>query len=261
MKLNSQDLLRQGVFIGRMTPRINIQRLINNIRPVITEHHLIRLGSEQDGGYLIPDVLDQIGVCYSPGVDVNSSFEIDLLQKYSIGSHLADFSVDSPPKNFLPISFTKKFIGCNINNDTITLEKWLEETGNHSNDDLLLQMDIEGGEYESIIATGGQLLSRFKIIAIEIHNVESWGHPVFFKIVKVFFDKLLHDHYVIHNHPNNCCGLADLGGVIVPRVFELTLIRKDVATPCGYQRIFPNALDRPNILNAPDLHLPRNWYD
>ena len=86
------------------------------------------------------------------------------------------------------------------------------------------------------------------------------GFRLFFKIAKVFFDKLLHDHYVIHNYPNNFCGLTDLGGVIVPRVFELTLIRKDAATPRGYQRIFPNTLDRPNILNAPDLHLPQNWY-
>ena len=67
----------------------------------------IRIGSENDGGYLIPDDLYDIGACYSPGVDVNVSFEKELLISKNINSHLADFSVNAPPDGFTPLSFTK----------------------------------------------------------------------------------------------------------------------------------------------------------
>ena len=40
-------------------------------------------------------------------------------------------------------------------------------------------MDIEGGEYETILTTPAEILNRFRIMIIEIHDVESWSHPYF----------------------------------------------------------------------------------
>ena len=143
----------------------------------------------------------------------------------------------------------------------MTLDTWIEHTpGLEKDGDLLLQMDIEGAEYSSLLSLSPKNLKRFRILIIEFHNIESWGDPAFFKIVTATFKKLLTYFMVVHNHPNNCCGLVNLGGVLAPRVFELTLIRRDRSGSLGRCESFPHELDRPNLLERPDLVLPANWF-
>ena len=73
--------------------------------------------------------------------------------------------------------------------------------------------------------------------------MESWAHPAFFGVACAFFDRLLSLFHVVHNHPNNCCGLVDLGGFLMPRVFELTLLRKEPgASPAALARAFVDAV-------------------
>ncbi len=259
-ELNKYTLFENGIFVDQMTPREDIIDLIQELRPVKTQFELIRLGAEFDGGYLLPDDLSEIEVCFSPGVDVNASFEIDIKTKYGIESHLADYSVDLPPMEFKPKSFIKKFIGPVNNNEYITLSTWIQKSEElKAKKDLLLQMDIEGGEYLSILSTPDEIINNFRIIVIEIHNIEDWGHKNYFGVVKNFFNKLTKNFWIVHNHPNNCCGLVNLGGVIAPRVFELTLLRKDRGVFAGYVDRFPHLLDRPNLKERPDLVLPMGW--
>jgi hypothetical protein len=235
-----------------------IQKLINSLRPVKTKFDLIRVGGDNDGGYLIPNDLSGITACFSPGVADTASFEIDLCKR-GIGSHLADASVDAPPKNFTPRSFTKKYLG-GYNNDTyMTLPVWMYEQRAFMGD-LILQMDIEGGEYTTLLCTPPDVLRKFRIIAVEIHNVQTWFNPLAWEVVKAFFEKLLEDFRVVHNHPNNNCPFIEADGILMPTVFELTLLRKDRAEPIGYCTEFPHPLDQPNVLDKPDRPLPEEWY-
>lgn len=253
------DLLSRGIFVDPVVPIDRIKQLVQKIRPIKTNIELLRIGAEEDGGYLIPNDLAGIGSCYSPGVDQIASFETDLL-KFGIPSHLADYSVDAPPKGTSVASFIKKYIGANSSGNFISLEKWIEDT-NDSNDtrDLLLQMDIEGGEYESILSTPNFVLNRFRIIAIEFHNIETWAQSHFLSLVEATFEKLLNLFYVVHNHPNNAMGIVDLNGFLAPRLFELTLLRKDrISSIDGYANL-PHILDRPNLLDRPDLQFPLDW--
>jgi hypothetical protein len=41
----------------------------------VTDVPLIRLGADGDGGYLVPDDLEDVAACFSPGVDDRASFE------------------------------------------------------------------------------------------------------------------------------------------------------------------------------------------
>jgi hypothetical protein len=43
-------------------------------------YNLIRIGKKKDGGYLIPDILNKINYCFSPGVGLSTDFE-DYLKK------------------------------------------------------------------------------------------------------------------------------------------------------------------------------------
>ena len=258
---NKYELLQRGLYAQHMTAPARIMQLIRNIRPISTWHELVRIGGDADGGYLVPQDLRDIAVCFSPGVDTNASFEIDLLNRYGINSRLADYSVDEVPMHFRAKSFIKKFLGSYDSEKFITLDAWMEQQEEYpGNQDFLLQMDIEGSEYKTLLSLSERNLRRFRIILVEIHNVENWCDPAFFDIAETVFAKLLKYFHVVHNHPNNCCGIVNMGGVLAPRVFELSLIRRDRAFPAGHQDSFPHALDRPNLVDRPDLILPEAWY-
>jgi hypothetical protein len=47
--------------------------------------------------------------------------------------------------------------------------------------------------------------------------------------------------------------------VQIPRVLELTLLRRDRVVATGYRDDFPHALDRDNT-SRPPLPLPSMWY-
>lgn len=261
-RLLKNFLSHRSVYIERAVEPQNIIHLVKKIRPLKTRFDLIRVGGASDGGYLLPDDLADIGVCFSPGVAGTATFEMDLLHSHQIGSHLADFSVDAPPMNFQPVSFTKKFIGT-VNNDMfMTLDQWVhDQTDQSITKDLLLQMDIEGWEYPTLLSTSEETLKKFRIIVLELHDIESWGHPHFFRIADAFFAKLLTHFYVVHNHPNNFCGTINLGGFESPRVIEITLLRKDRSEVFGFCSQFPHQLDVPNVEKYADIALPTGWYE
>jgi hypothetical protein len=239
-----------------------LKELVKALRPVKTKFELIRLGGANDGGYLIPNDLEGIVACYSPGVADTASFEVDLCKR-GIGSHLADGSVDGAPKGFTPRSFTKKYLDGYNDEDNIDLVNWLIKTeAFHSKNsgDLILQMDIEGGEYTTIINTSRGLLENFRIICIEVHDTDAWFNPIAWNTVSTFFAKLTQEFHVVHNHPNNNCGTVNANGFILPRVFELTLLRKDRSEALGFVEDLPHPLDAPNVTDKPVLELPKEWY-
>lgn len=261
MQPNKYQLLSEGLYIQTITPEYRLLSLIEKLRPVRADLDLIRIGSDSDGGYLVPNDLNGISACFSPGVGPTSSFEEDLFTRFSIPSHLCDYSVSGPPGNFKPASFEKKFLGATEDDRFTTLNNWMEKSPEYDLEtDLILQMDIEGGEYTAILSTEEDKLKRFRIIIVEFHNAEHWSDPAFFEIADSTFSKLLKHFYVLHIHPNNYGNLLRLGQVIVPDVFELSLVRKDRCTPIGNPETLPHALDRPCNPNNPEIILPEYWY-
>jgi hypothetical protein len=71
---------------------------------------------------------------------------------------------------------------------------------------------------------------------------------------------LCQDFYIVHNHPNNYGKSVRKGRLVIPRVLEMTLLRKDRADPTGFASTFPHALDRKNAPEQRDATLPRAWY-
>jgi hypothetical protein len=236
-----------------------LQDLLVSLYPVKTKFDLVRIGGNNDGGYLVPDDLEGIIACFSPGVDVTATFEKDLLSR-GIKSHLADASIDAPPDGLEVASFTKKYLD-GVNTDGyMTLTSWMHEqlaiTG-----DYILQMDIEGGEYATILTADRNTLNSFRIIVIEIHDVQHWfNNLIAWGLVQTFFAKLLQDFNVVHNHPNNNCPFIEVDGILMPTVFELTFLRKDRSPTTGFCTEFPHPLDMPNVLDKPDRPLPKGMY-
>ena len=64
-----------GTDVGRRTQTQDLRELIRALHPAVPGRELIRLGPEGDGGYLLPDDLDGVQCCFSPGVSTESRFE------------------------------------------------------------------------------------------------------------------------------------------------------------------------------------------
>jgi hypothetical protein len=246
-----------------ITSEMQIRELISKLKPSKTDQPLIRIGPQNDGGYLVPDDLDGISACYSPGVSTESGFEKQLADRGMI-IHLADFSVDGPATEHPNFRFLKKFIGDRNADQFITLEQWINDTDAPQGDDLLLQMDIEGYEYESLITTPLQLLSRFRIIVIEIHDLASLWQPHFFRLATLLFNRLLTFHTCVHIHPNNCATPVTFADLSIPPVMEFTFYRNDRFQKSHASTQFPHPLDASNLIppeQFPEVILPKCWYE
>lgn len=252
-------LVKNGYKFTKITKRKKINKLIKSLYPYRTQYKLIRLGPTGDGGYLLPDYLNEITTLFSPGVSDESGFELDCINR-GIKVFMADKSVEKPnlQTSSEKYNFIKKFIGIENNDEYITLDEWVDSSGIEDND-LMLQMDIEGAEYEAILCTSQQLMNRFRIIIIEFHFLDRLWEPRFFNTVNSVFDKILKTHICVHNHPNNCCGIYSQYNIEIPRVIELTFIRKDCVSSKQFETIFPNDLDFDNT-SEEHIVLPNNWF-
>lgn len=258
-KLKEILIDNKGNILISRTPFERVKALIEKLFPVETDKKLIRVGPDRDGGYLIPDDLDGIEACFSPGVDVMSEFEKACFDR-GMKLFLADKSVEKPNLDLAPesYSFIKKYIGSTDNEGTITMDTWVNnyESGNS---DLLLQMDIEGAEYPSIINMSASLLNRFRILIFEFHYLYEFWNPAFFNIAEIAFSKLLETHTCVHIHPNNCCGNESKFGLEIPKMAEFTFLRNDRIKTRKFATTFPHPLDFDNE-NKPSLVLPNDWY-
>lgn len=241
------------------TPRSNVLSLIESLHPVGVGNPLIRLGPKDgDGGYLIPDDLIGISACYSPGVSYVSGFEKDCAE-LGMKVFMADHSVDAPAEHHENFHFIKKFVGGTTFGKYITLDDWVSETLPNGDSDLMLQMDIEGQEYETLFSTSDKLMRRFRVIAIEFHNLDQFWNLPFFQIASRAFEKILQTHACVHLHPNNCCGSIKKDGLEIPKFMEFTFLRRDRFKGEIKPWCFPNPLDRDNT-KMKTLKLPECWY-
>lgn len=251
----------RGAVAVRATGTATLEQWMQALRPMDAGIPLIRLGGEGDGGYLVPDDLQGVTACFSPGVSGTSSFERACYDR-GMRLYLADHSVDQvgPELEGADFDFRKKFIGSQPLPHYMTLGSWAAAAGAPAGD-WLLQMDIEGGEYEVLLEASPDLLNRFRVICVEFHFLTGVWNEAFFRFVELAFSKLLQDHVCVHIHPNNVCGTKSQGGLEVPDVMEFTFLRRDRVTaglePCAR---FPHPLDARNVLNQPDMRLPDCWW-
>ena len=254
-------LEKKDLVMSTGTDLKKLQELIGNLRPIKTEHELIRMGGLNDGGYLIPDDLTNIYACFSPGVDATSSFELSCLDK-GMKLFLADASVDGVGEELIGLDydFEKKFIGIKIDEDFLTLDEWVDSKLTHSGEDLLLQMDIEGAEYETLIALSRKLLSRFRIICIELHHIGDWVTASNFKFIELALSNITRTHTCVHIHPNNTGHVTNRGGLDLPNTMEFTFLRNDRIAQRQDRSDLPHELDIDCIPSLPHLELPKCWY-
>lgn len=260
-----------GVAVGGLSgssaaDTAEIVEVFEFLKPKASKTPLIRIGGDVDGSYLVPDDLDGIAACFSPGVSRIKYFEDFLADRYGIQSHMCDFTSDveklaTPLKPGMQ-TFDKLWLDVS-GEDSISLEDWLRDHDHQG--DLLLQMDIEGAEYRNILATSEETLARFRVIVLEVHNLKKMlDTPILREVIAPFFEKLGRSFTTIHAHPNNCCGEFTVPStdIRIPNVLELTFIRNDYFVPAPGPAELPHPLDvSRNVRRNPPLFLSEAWCD
>jgi hypothetical protein len=206
----------------------------------------------------VPDDLKGIEACFSPGVSNVAGFERDCAEM-GMKVFMADASVEQPPETHPQFNFIKKYIGCNTQEDFITLSDWVGASLPNSHADLLLQMDIEGYEYETLLSTSSCILQRFRIIVVEFHNLDCLFSEPIFALYSKTFEKILSTHTCVHIHPNNIASSIKVRGLEIPQLAEFTFLRNDRVKSRTFATEFPHPLDRDNS-GKPSLSLPRSCY-
>lgn len=253
-----RQIAHKNQFLVSTTPKGDVMGLIEKLKPLAITHPLVRLGPDGDGGYLVPDVLTDVKACFSPGVSEISGFEQECAEK-GMSVFLADHSVDAPAESHPQFHFTKKYIGSSSQGAFITLDDWVNSSVPNDGAELLLQMDIEGFEYEVLLSLSKELQSKFKVIVIEFHFMDQLWNAPYFSLVSRAFEKLLESHSCVHIHPNNYAQPYDFNGVTIPPLMEMTFLRKDCVEISDDLLAYPHALDADNTTNE-SVVLPKQWF-
>ena len=250
-------LLESGLHVKRRSSDQELEEFLSLIRPKATGADLIRIGAEYDGGYLVPDDLEGIAACFSPGVADTSDFELAMASR-GIPCFMADYSVDAPVVMNPLFDFEKKYLGSYNDDVFMTLGDWVRRK--NVDGDLVLQMDIEGAEYDVIVESTQETLQRFRIIIIEFHHLESLFDKFGLKMLTACFRKLTESFDIVHIHPNNVFPPVKSGAYEILPMVEVTFLRKDRATKSDRKVTIPHPLDRPNDKSRRDFPLPGSWF-
>lgn len=262
------ELLRRGYYIAKAdSPRQELLDFIQLLVPIDVGIPLLRIGSDHNGGYLVPDDLDGVTTLLSPGVGGNSDFEYSLANR-GIKCFLADYSVDGPAVYHSNFIFLKKFIGnkrIGRKGEYLSLDAFLnfakikslelgwDEGGEF---EYALQMDIEGAELEVLLDVSDQCLSKFRFIVLEMHFLERIFHAPLLILYRAIIEKLTRHFYIVHIHPNNAFPSVVRDGIDVPPLLEITLLNRNrVYSSLTRPAKLPHELDEKTVPNNKEVVL------
>lgn len=255
--------LKNEIWIKKIHHQQGLIDFLSRFRKHYVSCDLIRVGGEGDGGYLQPKILESIKYCFSPGVSSTANFEKELSDNYGIKSFMADASVSQPPLIDSNFNFIPKFLASYSSKEFITLSDWLNSTIGSDEGAKILQMDIEGAEYDVLTFEDSDILSGFSIMTIEFHGLHAMFNKDFLHMISGIFEKIYKHFSICHVHPNNNCSVASLYDVEIPDVIEITFVRNDfLPLILNNSNVhLPHQLDRKNLKKNADIVMSKIWWD
>ncbi len=178
------------------------QAWLNELRPVtLTNCSFKRFGSKNDGGYVMcENLLSEVTSGYSYGIGGNDDWGCEVSKTYNIPMH--QYDCFKPPKltckggRFVPHN---ECVGPRT--ETVqsrffdTISNQIVKNGD-SGERLIVKMDVEGAEWESLLATPDEVLARIDQLPMELHGVDD------VPLLRVL-EKLKRNFHLVHLHFNN----------------------------------------------------------
>jgi hypothetical protein len=209
-----------------------------------------RFGSADDGGYLMCDNLPgAIDAAYSYGVGSNDDWACDVSRRYGVPVHQYDcFNPARPTCSGGTFVFHNECVADQARTDTDgrrfdTLMNHIARNGD-TRRQLFVKIDIEGAEWDSLIAAPDELLASIPQLAMELHGYDGS------KILRVL-RRLKQYFYVVNLNYNNwsCTRRA---WPLKAWAYQVLLVNKrhgvlNPAAPVPAPSSDLNALDAPHL--------------
>ena len=229
------------------------EALFAELQPVkLRNCELARFGEKNDGGYLLcGNLLKDVGSAYSYGISGYDGWGCDVSTRLSVPVHQYDcFNTTQPScPSGRPVFHAECVAGKRRNDEEGRLFDSLQSQFVRNGDaekHLVVKMDVEGAEWDSILQTPDEVLARIDQLVFEFHGVSDTGRylPVIAKLKRTF--------EIVHLHFNNyaCVGA---GAPFPAWAYEVTLVNKRLAEVDAAGKVaLPSALDAPNHPAVPD---------
>lgn len=232
------------------------QALLDELRPVTLKNcTLRRFGGAHDGGYLIcENLIRDPQSAYSYGIAGEDNWGCDLSRKFGVPIHQYDcFDTRAPLCEGGRFVFHPECIGKEAaiveSRPFDTLANQISKNGD-AGKRLIVKMDVEGAEWDSLMATPDTVLDRIEQMPMELHGTDG---PRFLEVVR----KLKRTFHLVHIHFNNmaCTPAVEPFPAFAYQVLWVNrwIGIQDVSAPGP---TLPNPADAPDNPAAPDCQLP-----
>ena len=222
-------------------------QLLKELRPVTLKNcTLKRYGGPSDGGYLMCENLaGKVQSAYSYGIDTEDVWGCDVSRQFEVPIHQYDcFTEHRPACSGGTFIFHDECVG--PRNETKdgqlfdTIASQIARNGD-TGKPVLMKIDIEGAEWDSLMATPDEVLDTFLQMPMELHGV---NEARFVEIVR----RLKQKFYLVSLHFNNHA--CDPGSAPLPAwAFQVLWVNKKVGVLNG---------DAPYPAPMSPLHAPDN---
>src|SRR5215211_1604977 len=235
-----------GDFMHQAAGRKLREAILAELQPVALKNcTLKRFGSANDGGYLMcENLIAPLDTAYSYGVGTNDDWGCDVSRRYHVTVHEYDcFDPARPICDGGRFDFHNECVGNRTDyRDSRffdTLEKQISKNGDTGRR-MILKMDIEGGEWESLLAVPDEVLVSIPQLAMEMHGSDD---PNILEVLR----KLKRNFYLVNLHFNNW-SCASKAAPLPAWAFQVLWVNKHIGI------VDPTApVPAPmSLLNAPD---------
>ena len=193
----------------------------------------ILTGRKKDGSYVILNDFKNIKIAYSFGISKMIQFDKFLADR-GIDVYMYDHTIKSLPYRNQKFHWKKIGISGKNNNNKLlkSFEELIIENGHTSEENMILKMDVEHSEWESLRDLPDRMLSQFKYILIEYHFNETTALNeilLYYNVIKklnqthqVFYIRC-HNRYLIVNFGNNrICKYLEVSYIIRKKEYDFT---------------------------------------
>jgi hypothetical protein len=230
-------------------------RLFAELQPVQLKNcEMKRYGLGRDEGYLLCDnLLKDVRVAYSYGIAGRDGLGCEISTKLKVPVHQYDcFDLTRPVCETGNALFHEECVGGVTKRDGAgrsfdTIENQIIKN-NDAGKTLLLKMDVEEAEWESLASTSDEAFQNVDQIAIEFHSQNKLRYVEYIDLIK----KLKKTFYIAHIHFNNhTC--TKLHKPFPSWAFQVLMVNKKVGIlDEGRKPVLPNPLDEKDNAELPD---------
>lgn len=220
-------------------------------------YQTVRIGGDNDGGYIMLDDFKNCDIAYSFGIGSDVSWDEDLSHR-GLELYCYDHTIECLPTKNKKMHFNK--IGISGKDELeaglLSLDSILYINHCQNESHMILKMDVEGAEWDFFDTVSPYILNLFEQMTFELHGLTNTKNR---KRIISALEKVNKTHQAIWVHANNAGNAEQAGDIVMPDLLEITYANRNNYTFLSTEYHCPLDIDQPNLKNRSDIELV-NWW-